>query len=537
MKQQLEFVMEQLSGAWRFRWVGMAVAWAICLAGWLIVLIIPNSYEASARVFVDTQTALGAATSGITLDSSVESQIQRVRQALLGGPQLSKVADETNLTALAITPQDRQNVVEHLRDQILIDSAITPGSAGTGLYIISYSNRDRDTSLRVVDSLVNAFVEGALGGKREGSEQAQKFLVDQIADYESRLRQAEERLATFKKDNVGLMPGAQGDYFTRLQAETDALTKAQTDLSVATRRRDELQRQLRGEQPLLTSTDGGSSSVPSAPTGAGGDTATRIRETQQRLDELLLRFTDKHPDVVSLRAALQDLEKRQAEEIAAAQRGDAGAAARIGLNSNPVFQNLQLQYNQVQVEMAALRADISDRQKRTESLRGLINTAPEVEAEFSRLDRDYGVIKTQYQSLVERLGRARLGEEAAETGVIRFEVIEPPRAGFEPTAPKRPLLAAAALFVGLVAGAGVAYLLNMVRPVFAGSRQLNEITGLPVLGVVSMTWIERYDVQARKNALVFSAAAVALVMLGGIFMLVQNALVLPIQASIQQWMT
>lgn len=531
--QNVQDLLDQLRGAWRFRWAGVAVAWAICLTGWVVLLVVPNRYEASSRVFVDTKTALGEATQGITVDSSVDSQIQRVRQALLGGPELTKIADETNLTARAVTPQERQAVVERLRDQILIVGDIRSGAPDAGLYVISYSNQDRDTSLKVVDRLVNSFVEGALGGKRQGAEQAQQFLVEQIAEYEARLRQAEERLAAFKKTNVGLMPGTQGDYFTRLQTEMEALRKAQTDLSVATRRRDELQSQLRGEQPLVTSGSGASGSVPSAPTGAGGDTATRIRESQQRLDELLLRFTEKHPDVIALKATLIELQQRQAEEIEAVRRGDAGAAARTGLSASPVFQNLQVQFNQASVDIAALRAEVADREQRIGSLRGLINTAPEVEAEFSRLDRDYGVTKAQYQSLVERLGRARLGEEAAATGVVRFEVIDPPTAGFDPTFPKRPLLAAVILLGSLAAGVGIAYLLNLLRPVFSGSRQLSEVTGLPVLGVVSMTWIERYESQARRSMLALAAAMVALVALGGVYLALQRTLV----SSVQSWMT
>jgi polysaccharide chain length determinant protein (PEP-CTERM system associated) len=530
MMQNVQDLLDQLRGAWRFRWVGVAVAWAICLTGWVVLLVVPNRYEASSRVFVDTKTALGEATQGITVDSSVDSQIQRVRQALLGGPELTKIADETNLTARAITPQERQAVVERLRSQILIQGDIRSGNADAGLYVISYANRDRDISLKVVDRLVNSFVEGALGGKRQGAEQAQQFLVEQIADYEARLRQAEERLAAFKKSNVGLMPGTQGDYFTRLQAEMEALRKAQTDLSVATRRRDELQSQLRGEQPLVTS---GAGAPGGALTGGGGDTATRIRESQQRLDELLLRFTEKHPDVIALKATLLELQQRQADEIEAARRGDAGAAARTGLSASPVYQNLQVQFNQANVDIAALRAEVADREQRIGTLRGLINTAPEVEAEFSRLDRDYGVTKAQYQSLVERLGRARLGEEAAATGVVRFEVIDPPTASFDPAFPKRPLLAAVILFGSIAAGVGVAYLLNLLRPVFGGSRQLNEITGLPVLGVVSMTWIERYELQARRSMLALVAAMVVLVALGGVYLVLQRTLV----SSVQAWIT
>jgi polysaccharide chain length determinant protein (PEP-CTERM system associated) len=531
MNQTIEFLMDQLRGVWRFRWVVIAVAWGVCLIGWFAILFIPDKYQASARVFVDTQTTLSAATRDITLETSVDSQIQRVRQALLGGPQLTRVAEEARLTEPAMTAKERQDIVEQLREEIDISGGLTPQNPGAGVYEISYIHENRDTSLRVVDRLASSFMEGTLGGKREGSEQAQKFLVEQIAEYEARLRQAEERLAAFKKEHVGLMPGSQGDYFTRLQKEMEELGKARSDLGVAIRRRDELARQLRGEQPLIASGTSSSSSAPGAPGGSGGDSASRIRENQQRLDELLLRFTDRHPDVIALRATLKELEQRQVDEINAARKGDAAAAARTGLSSSPVYQNLQTQHNQVEVEVVALRADIGDREQRIASLRSLINTAPEVEAQFSRLDRDYGVTKTQYEALVERLGRARLGEQAAETGVIGIEVIDPPRAGFKPISPKRPVLAVGVLVFGLGAGVAFAYLLNLLRPVFSSSRQLSEISGLPVLGVVSMTWIERYQAQARRAALVFAGASGILVVVGGVMALVQQ----PLARIVQGW--
>ncbi len=249
MLQQLDNLLEHVRGMWRFRWIGVTVAWAVLLVGLLVITVLPDRYQASATVFVDTQTALGAATRTLTVDEDTDLEIQRVREALLGGPQLAKIADDMGLTARAQTPQERQKVVEKLRNQIQIARGFGGGAAGT--YVISYTHKDRDVSLKVVDRFVNTFVQGALGGKREGSVQAQQFLTQQIAELEKRLRDAEEALATFKKEHVGLLPGNQADYFNRLDAELVELDTAQTKLSAATTRRNELQRQLNGEDPLV----------------------------------------------------------------------------------------------------------------------------------------------------------------------------------------------------------------------------------------------------------------------------------------------
>lgn len=525
MDALLQNILEQVRGVWRFRWIALAIAWVLCPLGWVGVLVLPDAYEASARVFVDTRTTLSEVTKGITVESNVDTQIQRVRQALLGGPQLQEVAAETGLYASATTPQERQRIVTKLRENITISGSNSRDGASGALYVISYQNSDRERALRVVDRLLNTFVEGALGGKREGSAKAQQFLTEQIAEYERRLSQAEERLADFKKKNVGLMPGTQGDYFTRLQAEMESVNKAQADLAVAVRRRDELQRQLRGEQPFLsTPSDGGAGAVAGSPVpvGAANDTGARIREAQARLDELLLRFTEKHPDVIALRATLSELRARQRAEIDAVRRGDPAAASRIGLNANPVFQSIQLQLNQTEVEIATLRGKVADGQRKVASLRALVDTAPEVEAEFARLNRDYDVTRAQYQALLERLEKTRLQEEAESTGVVRFEVIEPPTAAFQPVAPNRPRLIVMVLFGGMAAGVGVAYLLNMLRPVFSNTRQLSQITGLPVLGAVSLTWLDRYRAQQRRGAIVYVGAACALVGIGAAIVLVHG---------------
>ena len=520
MMHQLDSLLEQLRGLWRFRWTGIAVAWAVLLLALVVITVLPNRYEASATVFVNTQTAVGAATRTLTLDDNTDSQIQLVREALLGGPQLARIADDTGLTVRARTPEERQKVIDKLRNQIQIGLRAAGAAAGGGTYVISYTNKDRQTSLNVVDRFVNTFVEEALGGKLKGSEQAQQFLTQQIADLEKRLRDAEEALATFKKQHVGLLPADQPDYFKRLDAELADLDASQTKLSVATMRRGELERQLRGEDPLVP---GGAPKV-MAPGAPASDTATRLQQAQQQLDELLLNYTEKHPKVIELRNTIAELQKRLNDEVEAARKGDATAAARTGLAASPVYQNLKLQYDQVGVEIAGLQADIANHRQRVASLRSMMNTAPEVEAQYSRLNRDYSVVKAQYEALVEQLGRARLGEQAAQTGLVRFDVVDPPRAGFDPVFPKRPLLAVGALVAAIAAGAGIAFLLNLLRPTFASVQRLHEMTGLPVLGPVSMTWIERYDAEMRRSALRLAGAVLGMVLLCGVFMATQRHL-------------
>src|SRR5882724_11966340 len=188
MKQELERVLEEVRSAWRFRWLALTAASIASVAGWAIVFALPDRYAADARVFVDTRTALKPALQGLTTDQNVDAQINYVRQSLLEGPQLEKIARDTGVLPDTTTDlRARGRILDRFSDRIAL-TVVSAGSqgderstAGT-IYSFHYVDSTRERSLHVVETLLNTFVEKTLGGKREGSENAQKFLETQIKE-------------------------------------------------------------------------------------------------------------------------------------------------------------------------------------------------------------------------------------------------------------------------------------------------------------------------------------------------------------------
>ena len=251
MNAAFEFILEQIRGVWRFRWTAMLVAWIVCLVGWLVILMIPDTYSAWARVYVDTRTRLSQVTQGIAVESNIASSVESVREALLGAPQLEKVARLAIPAYAGATPEQQRAIINGLRTRLTVEGNGDARQAAD-LYVISYTDHDAKNAHHVVDQLLHLFMSNTLGGSQLGSEQAQEFLTKQIADYDKKLQAAEARLADFKRQNAGLVPGATGgDYFSRLQADTDELNKNRLALTVAEQKRDELHRQLVSEQPLM----------------------------------------------------------------------------------------------------------------------------------------------------------------------------------------------------------------------------------------------------------------------------------------------
>jgi polysaccharide chain length determinant protein (PEP-CTERM system associated) len=326
-----------------------------------------------------------------------------------------------------------------------------------------------------------------------------------------------------------MMPDSRGDYFSRLQEATTARDTLHTSLAVAESRRTEIQRQLAGEEPFLFGFDAGPDST-AASAGTSGDLTYRIQQLQKTLDELSLRYTEKHPEVISTRATLEELKRRQAEELARVKSSGRGTGSLASsLKTNPIYQNLEMELNRTQVRVAELRQELAEAQSTVADLRRRVDTVPEVEAELTRLNRDYEVTRQRYIELVQRREKASLSEEADRTGTVKFQVIDPPAADFKPVAPKRPFLMISVLLLGLAAGAGVTYLMNQIKPVFHSVRTLAAVTGLPVLAAVSRTFEERHRQERKLELMKFSAATLTLIIAFGVIYMVQESGVTQLQ--------
>jgi polysaccharide chain length determinant protein (PEP-CTERM system associated) len=499
MSDLLKELLIQIRGGWRYRWPAVATAWVIALAAWVAIALIPNEYESRAQIHVDSDSVLKPLLSGLAVGTDVNARAATMSRMMLSRPNIERVAVETKMIDANSTQADREYTVEMLADSI----NIIRGAGDANLYTVSYVDEDPVLARNVVKAMLTAFVEDTLGVKKQDSNEAQKFLRDQIAEYEVRMRESEERLADFKRRNVGLMPGEAGDYYARLQAANTEMEAAQTEFRALSSKRDELMRQLEGEEPTVgIMAESGAAAGPASPLDA------TIAQHKTRLENLLLQYTEKHPEVISLRETLTRLEKDRADQAAARKRS--GMSAPTGtnaLNINPVYQSMRISLSQTELQLVDVRNRLTRAQGEVGKLRGLVNTVPEVEAELSRLNRDYEVTRVQHQQLLQRLESARITEQAEQSkDASRFQIVEPPTVPVLPTGVPRGLLATAALLAALGAGVLLALVLNQTHPVFSTRSQLATMTGLPVFGSVSYAPSSAIaSTERRQPKLVFAA--------------------------------
>jgi polysaccharide chain length determinant protein (PEP-CTERM system associated) len=475
MQDQIRLFLTEFRSAWRYRWKALAAVWLVALAGWFVVLKIPSQYESSAKIHVDANSLLGPLLEGITVDNGLDNQVDLVRNMLLSREHIESVIDSTPLKLRAKTQTERERLSRELGKDIRIDAtASSSRSRGANIFVISYRDRDPALAFAVVKSLVDEFVSQSVGANRVDADVAQGFLRSQISEYEKRLTASEQRLADFKKQNVGAMPDERGGYFTRLQAETAQLDQLRAQLTIAIHSRDDIRQRLIG----------GSESTPAAPTSIETSVDARLQTERNKLEELLVRFTDQHPEVIGVKETIARLEEQRRQEIAALRSNVLSAGAPTGTTSL-VRQNLQIALNEAENRVSSLRAQAEGSEQRVADLRRQMNVLPAVEAELAKLNRDYDVTKAEYERLLQRLESAKLTDAADRVDETRVRIVDQPVRSNVPVAPKRALMLLAVCAMALCAGAALAWGLSQLHPVYISAEQLESETGLRVVGTVS----------------------------------------------------
>ncbi len=485
-----------LGGIWHGRWVGLAVAWLTGLAAAAYIFLTPDRYEATARVFVDTQSILKPLLSGLTVQPNVEQEVEILSRTLISRPNLQKLVRMTDMDVNLSSAEERERLIDVLMRTLYIRSV-----GRENLYTIGFSDPQPAQAQRVVESLLSIFVQTGLPAKISDTAQAKRFIEDQLKAYEERLTEAENRVKEFKLQNMDPETPAGADFFATFSTLTDNLREARLKLQEAYRSRDALKQQLKEEEDRLWSSPQGHTAAIATP-----ELDARLNNLNKNLDELLLRYTDRHPDVLNARRIITELEAQRADERKrlSLELETRRRATPLQGGAVPVYPQLKLALAEAEAQVAALQTRVSDFERRYAQLRKQAQSVPEREAQFTQLNRDYAIQKQNYEALVARRETALIsGEMEAATGVAEFRIIDPPRVSLNPVFPNRKILVPLALLASLCAGIAASYFFSMVYPTFHDKRTLKTIGQRPVLGAVSLISTNAVRAKRRRGAMLF----------------------------------
>ena len=496
-----------LKGIWKYRWVAVAAAWVVAVVGWVIVYKLPDDYQASARIYVDTQNVLKPLLSGMTVSPDLQQQVSIMSRTLISRPNVERVIRMVDLDIKAKDNKDQDRLVKELMDKIKL------GTTGRdNLFTIAYNNQNPKLAKDIVQSLLTIFVEGGLGNKKQDSSSAIRFIDEQIKAYEEKLIAGENNLKAFKQKNIGMMPQQGNDYYSQLSKAVEDLNKTKLELREAEQARDAIKRQITGDEPVLLVDQGEGESASSI---VNVELDSRIQALNKNLDALRLNYTELHPDIIATKRLIAQLEERKIEEAKLTRN-----SSDPGRNYSPMLQQLNVALADAEADVASMNARVEEYTARYERLKSLSNAVPQVEAELAQLNRDYEVNKANYEKLLERRESAKIsGDLGSTTDLVSFRVIDPPTVSDRPVGPDRTKFFSIVFLGSLLAGIGIAFVISQIRPTFHSQVSLREVSGKPILGSIPMIWTDTEKVKRRKRLYAFGLSLLSLLGLYGVLIL------------------
>ncbi|MBO9712513.1 XrtA system polysaccharide chain length determinant [Sphingomonas sp.] len=473
-----------LHAVWMRRWLALAVAWGVCLAGWFVVSQMPNRYESHARVFVQYRAILP--TQGANL-AEQQKDLDRVRQTLTSSVNLVKVVKGTDLARTVSNDRDVADRVAALQAMIKLTAQ------QDNLFEITVTAGSGKLAKQIGQKLIDIFVEDNLADDRDQTSQSLTFLDAQLAERQKALQDAEDKKADFQARYLGGLPGT-GSLTDRISAAQSQLGQVNSDLAAAQSALGTVNAQMAGTPPTVATAGG---------PVASGPAHARLAAIQGQIAEARGRgWTDNHPDMIALRSQLA-----QAQAAAAREPSYGGAA---GAN-NPLYLTLQSMRADKVAQMAALTQKKSSLEADLARLQAAMNADPAQAAEQSQIDREYQVLKDQYDKLLADREQVRIQSSAqTQTDALKFSVIDPPTQPRAPTAPNRTLLLTAVLIAGLGAGVAAAFVFGKLKTTYSVASKLEKASGLPVIGSIGEVVTSAQLAARRKRLTLFAGGVVAL---------------------------
>jgi polysaccharide biosynthesis transport protein len=497
-----------LYSIWRKRWYALTALWSVCLLGWGSVALVPNQFEATARIFVQPNRSIAILTG--EPNNNAFRQVDTIKKTLVNRSNLEKVIRRTDLDLTVEDDSEMEKLINTLVENISLKSQ------GEDLFTVSYVSKDRklsdqenaNLSKRVVQNLINLFLEDNMKGDREQLNSVIRAVDEQLGDLKTRLEDAEKSKADFERANYGFLPGS-GNFASRLDQARTELNQAEQRVSEASSARGALAANLASIPPTVE----GNQTIFMMPGGDAradpGSTAGRIEVMERQVSQYFAQgLTESHPDVVIAKSQLTQLRQQLAIEQKTQKKAGLPSSPRV---VNPLYTQVRFQLSQKDAELASARSSYARLTAEISELSGKTQSSPGLEADRAKINRDYDTIKSTYEDLLRKREKAYQNlKSETSTEPLTIRVIDSPEVPLKPVAPNRPLLISMVLAAGSLLGLAIAFVMSQAHTTYMDVNRLREAVNLQVLGSITSISSEQQRNQGKTWLLLFVGALAAL---------------------------
>ena len=488
--------MDQLLAIWNtvrhYRgWIFLGTV-LFSLAGFTFVLLMPDHYKAATTILVDPQKVPEKYVSP-TVSSDPGQRLNTITQQVLSSTRLQQIIDDMQLYPELRGKMSREEVIELMRKDITI-TVKQGSSAGLSAFTIEYEGRRRETVAQVANQLAASFIQWEVNSRAQQAQDTTDFLDSQLNDAKQNLEEQEAKVSAFKMRHLGEMPEQQA---ANLQAVSQLQTQFQANVESLNRLEVERTLLSRG----LENSSGGV--VKTAPVTERAKLEAERQQLKNQLQDLQSRYTSAHPEVVDVAGRLQRVEDRLK---ALPPDPPVVAAAPDNTAVNVRLQLLDRETKRLNDEQKHLSDQMS-------AYRAKVDAVPVVEQQMADLNRNYGVSKDHYQSLLDKTFSASMAADLERKQQSEhFTILDLAQVPEKPFKPKRGLMLLAVFVGSLAFSLGLAYLTDMLNGTLKIERELKGIlpANIPLLAAVPRL----QGAADRRRAVRFAVVAVLISLIG-----------------------
>lgn len=432
----------------------------IFLGACLWAAVAPRKYMASTLVLV-TPPRVPSELVRSTVTSGITERLNSISQEIMSRTRLEAVIDELKLFPEEAKKVDREVLVDLMRQNIRVDIPQRT-SENVGYFAIKYTSKDPVVAAAVANKLSSLFIEENLKQREQQAVGTSEFLSNELKTTRERLETQGKELADYKRRHLGELPEQRETNIRLLEQIQLQYQRNEESLRAAQDRQLLIGRQMRDlENPTVQPGEG------AAGARTRGSFETQLEDMKKTLAELQSRYTERHPDVVSLKRKIGEMEKRK----------DA-----FNINNDPRYRELanamaatELEIKRLQDESGKLRAQMGQ-------YRGRIEGATVREQQMSSIVQEYDNTKRLYESLLRKSEEAQQAEnlERRQKGE-QFRVVDPARVPEKPVQPDIPKVLLIGLFGGIACGLGGVFAREQLDRSFHDPEDIEATLGFKVL--------------------------------------------------------
>jgi uncharacterized protein involved in exopolysaccharide biosynthesis len=224
----------------------------------------------------------------------------------------------------------------------------------------------------------------------------------------------------------------------------------------------------------------------------GDPLMTQLNNLKRDLSNAQSKYTENHPDVIDLKKKIANLEKRVEARRQEGLKEDNSATPVLDPASKRLLTQYTEQHNEVQLEIRRLKEEGIKLKEQIVLYQKRIEDAPKREQELVLLTRDYDLLKSNYQSLLDKKIQAQMAEnlERKQQGE-QFKILDPARVPENPVKPDRNKILLIGAFLGIATGFGLAWFRESLDQSFHSVPEVEEYLGIPVIATIPSLKEER----------------------------------------------